>query len=82
MAEGALARSTADIAVAVTGIAGPGGGSADKPVGLVWFGRQRRGGLAVAERHVFPGGRQDIRLAAVGVALRLLGLYCGGAAPP
>jgi nicotinamide-nucleotide amidase len=72
MAEGALVRSAADLAVAVTGVAGPGGGSADKPVGLVWFGYARRGGVATTLRHVFPGDRTAVRLATVQEALRLL----------
>lgn len=72
MAEGALAHSSADIAVAVTGIAGPGGGSAEKPVGLVFIGAARKGVSAVAERHVFPGNRAEVRRAAVMRALAVL----------
>ena len=74
MVTGALARSPADIAVAVTGIAGPGGGSADKPVGLVYLGVLRRDGktAATVKRRVFAGGRRDIRQAAVQQALALL----------
>ncbi len=72
MAEGALAHSAADLAVAVTGIAGPGGGSVGKPVGLVWFGCARRGGATRTVRHVFPGDRTAIRRATVAVALALL----------
>ena len=72
MAEGALARSRAALAIAVTGIAGPGGSSADKPVGLVWFGLARRGSPAETERHVFPGDRDAVRRAAVERALTLL----------
>ena len=73
MAEGALRRSTrADLSVAVTGIAGPGGGSAEKPVGLVFIAAARRGGTLLCERHVFPGDRSAIRGAAVLRALELL----------
>lgn len=72
MAEGAVARSLADLAVAVTGVAGPGGGSADKPVGLVWFGVARRARPTVALRKVFPGDRDAVRRATVLEALRLL----------
>ncbi len=73
MAEGALRHSDAAIALSVTGIAGPGGGSADKPVGLVWFGLARRGGQAVTERQKFAGtGRDGIRLAAVHHGLEML----------
>ncbi len=72
MAEGALTRSRADIAVSVTGVAGPGGGSADKPVGLVWFGLARRGAPTHARHEVFPGDRAAVRLATVRVALTLL----------
>src|SRR6201996_6462674 len=61
MAAGALARSSADIAVSVTGVAGPGGGSNEKPVGLVHFGAVRAGFDAVVERHVFPGDRDQVR---------------------
>jgi nicotinamide-nucleotide amidase len=72
MAEGALARSRAQLAVAATGVAGPGGGSADKPVGLVWFGCARAGGTTVTARHVFPGDRTAIRRATVAEALAML----------
>jgi nicotinamide-nucleotide amidase len=73
MAEGALARSAADLAVAVTGIAGPGGGTPEKPVGLVHFASLRRGREIRHARHVFPDlGRSAIRLAAVREALIML----------
>jgi nicotinamide-nucleotide amidase len=73
MAEGALAHSPAELAVAVTGIAGPGGGTAEKPVGLVHFASLRRGGEVRHARHVFPDlGRSSIRLAAVREALIML----------
>lgn len=72
MAEGALARSDADLAVAVTGVAGPGGGSAGKPVGLVWFGLGRRGAPTATLRQVFAGDRGAVRRQAVAEALRLL----------
>ena len=72
MAEGALTRSRADLAIAVTGIAGPGGGSTDKPVGLVCFGLAQLGQPLHSERVIFPGDRTAIRQAAVAHALALL----------
>jgi nicotinamide-nucleotide amidase len=72
MAAGALARSHAQIAVSVTGVAGPGGGSADKPVGLVHFAAQRAGMEALVERHVFPGDRDQIRRLTVLTALAMV----------
>ena len=72
MAEGAVARSLADLSVSVTGVAGPGGGSADKPVGLVWFGCAKRGAPTVSEHRIFPGDRSDVRRATVAHALHLL----------
>jgi nicotinamide-nucleotide amidase len=73
MAEGALAHSTADISVAITGIAGPGGGSATKPVGLVHFGASRRGGKTVTREERFGDlGRSEVRRRAVLVALSML----------
>jgi nicotinamide-nucleotide amidase len=72
MLAGALARSPADLAVAITGIAGPGGGSAEKPVGLVFIGVQRRGRSPRIERHVFAGDRAAVRKASLERALRLL----------
>ncbi|MFO1047477.1 MAG: CinA family protein [Geminicoccaceae bacterium] len=71
MAEGAMTRSGCGLAVAVTGVAGPGGGSDAKPVGLVHIAAALRGGPTLHERHVFPGDRSAIRLATVGAALRL-----------
>jgi nicotinamide-nucleotide amidase len=72
MATGALAHSRADIAVSVTGVAGPGGGTPDKPVGLVWFGCARRGGPVTTISHIFPGDRTEIRAATVASAFDLL----------
>jgi nicotinamide-nucleotide amidase len=65
MAEGALTRSRAGLAVSVTGIAGPGGGSADKPVGLVWFGFARPGAETITANRVFTGDRAAVRAASV-----------------
>lgn len=73
MVEGALAHSHADIAIAITGIAGPGGGSREKPEGLVWFACQRRGGEAhVLERRFGALGRAKVRAAALATALTML----------
>jgi nicotinamide-nucleotide amidase len=73
MVEGALANSPADLAVAITGIAGPGGGTAEKPVGLVHFAAMRRGQSAAHIVHVFEDlGRFSIRLGSVRVALTML----------
>lgn len=72
MAKGALARSRADIAVSVTGIAGPDGGNAEKPVGLVWFAIATRDGVR-AERRVFAhGSRSFVRTKTVETALILI----------
>lgn len=72
MAAGALARSNAQIAVSVTGVAGPGGGSPEKPVGLVHFAAIRSGHEPLAERHVFPGDRDGIRRLAVLTGLAMV----------
>ncbi len=72
MAAGALARSHAGIALAVTGIAGPDGGSAEKPVGLVWFGLAVTGKPVVTEKRVFDNrGRDHIRRSTVLHALEM-----------
>ncbi len=74
MASGALAASHADISIAVTGVAGPGGGSAAKPVGLVHFGGARKGGTVIHHEARFGDlGRGGIRLAAVRQALQMIG---------
>ena len=73
MADGALARSGADLAVSITGIAGPGGGTATKPVGLVWFGLARMGHPVRTERLVLSGDRHRVREASVRHALVMLG---------
>jgi nicotinamide-nucleotide amidase len=72
MAAGACADAGADIAVACTGIAGPTGGSAEKPVGLVFIGCARRGREPRVERHVFPGDRTAIRAATVDAAFAMI----------
>jgi nicotinamide-nucleotide amidase len=78
MAEGALANSRAEIAVSVTGIAGPYGGTATKPVGLVNFACARRGKPTVAREERFGAiGREAVRLASVRVALDLLEAAAG-----
>jgi nicotinamide-nucleotide amidase len=78
MAEGALANSRAEVAVSVTGIAGPDGGTAAKPVGLVHFACARRGKPTVAREERFGAiGREAVRLASVRVALDLLEAAAG-----
>jgi nicotinamide-nucleotide amidase len=72
MAEGALAACGADVAISVTGIAGPDGGSKAKPVGLVFMALAQSGRDALVKRYVFAGTRTDVRRAAVGAALELL----------
>jgi nicotinamide-nucleotide amidase len=76
MALGALTQSRAELSVAVTGVAGPGGGTAQKPVGLVWFGAAREGGgdtFVTTEEFRFGDiGREAVREASVRQALRLL----------
>jgi nicotinamide-nucleotide amidase len=70
MAAGALGRSRADLAVAVTGIAGPSGGTPQKPVGLVWLAWSRRGGTVTGAAHHFSGDRAAVREATVVAALQ------------
>lgn len=73
MASGALAAAPqSHVAVSITGIAGPGGGSPDKPVGLVWFGLMVRGQSVTTRRHIFEGDRTMVRTAAANTALQLL----------
>ena len=72
MALGALARSDAHLAVSVTGVAGPGGGTEAKPVGLVWFGLARGGDVRTIEMRFGDIGRSEVRAASVETALRLL----------
>jgi nicotinamide-nucleotide amidase len=69
MARGALRRSQADVAVSITGVAGPGGGSAEKPVGLVFIGLARKDGWSQVERCLFSGDRDGVRAQSVTRAL-------------
>lgn len=77
MAEGAIAHAPVDLAISVTGIAGPGGGSETKPVGLVHIACARRGFETRHERHVFKGDRDRVRIQAVESAMRLLNQMAG-----
>jgi len=72
MAEGALADASAEIAVSCTGIAGPGGATPGKPVGLVFLGCARAGRATLVERHVFAGDRTAVRAATVLAAFALI----------
>ena len=70
MAEGALANSSANLAIAVSGIAGPTGGTAEKPVGLVWMAWAIKEGRVDAESQIFTGDRAEVRRQAVDYVLR------------
>ncbi len=78
MAEGALKNSNADIVVAVTGIAGPGGGTPGKPVGLVWLGCATKSKCYTRQNN-FSGDRSDVRLQTVETALNVLKTEIEGA---
>jgi nicotinamide-nucleotide amidase len=77
MVSGALVHSGSTVAVAVTGIAGPGGGTDDKPVGTVWIAWKRRGGYPQAELFHFEGDREAVRRQTVAAALRGLEAIIG-----
>ena len=70
MAQGALQQSRADIALAISGIAGPSGGTPEKPVGLVWFAWVAKNGVVRCEKQLFPGDRREVRRQAVETALK------------
>ena len=76
MVAGALAHSPADLAVAVTGIAGPGGAVPDKPVGTVWLAVMQRGGVALAQRLQLAGDRDSVRAQTSVLALQRLHEVC------
>jgi len=78
MAIGALERFDADVAVSITGIAGPGGGSEEKPVGYVCFNARLADGTSIARDPVIPGGRPDIRERSALVGMHLLRQLLGG----
>jgi nicotinamide-nucleotide amidase len=82
MALGALERFDADVAVSITGIAGPDGGSEEKPVGFVCFNARLTDGTAIAREHVIPGGRADIRERSALVGMHLLRILLSGAEAP
>jgi nicotinamide-nucleotide amidase len=82
MALGALERFGADVAVAITGIAGPDGGTEEKPVGYVCFNARLADGTSIARDPVIPGGRADIRERSALVGMHLLRMLLGGDEPP
>ncbi len=82
MAIGALERFGADVAVAITGIAGPDGGTEEKPVGYVCFNARLADGTSIARDPVIPGGREDIRERSALVGMHLLRILLSGAEPP
>ena len=71
MASGALRNSAADVSIAVTGVAGPAGGSADKPVGTVWIAVASEN-LLIAKKHLFGGDREAIRIATMLTAIEMM----------
>lgn len=72
MAAGALLRAPVDVAISITGIAGPGGGTAEKPCGLVYFALALRKTPTRRVHHIFDGDRDEVRLRSVATALALL----------
>jgi nicotinamide-nucleotide amidase len=82
MSRGALERFGADVAVSITGIAGPDGGTEEKPVGYVCFDACLADGAAIARDPVIPGGREDIRERSALVAMHLMRTLLGGDDPP
>ena len=72
MAKGGCQIARTDLSISLTGIAGPGGGSSEKPVGLVWISAFRKDGIQQTERHLFTGNRQQIRMLACTHAISLL----------
>jgi len=77
MAAGALERLGADVAVSTTGVAGPSGGTSEKPVGLVYIGVALRHGGCRAEAHHFEGTRREVQIAAGQAALKMIQLTFG-----
>jgi nicotinamide-nucleotide amidase len=82
MAIGALERFGADVAVSITGVAGPDGGSEEKPVGYVCFNARLADGTVIARDPVIPGKRADIRERSALIGMHLLRTLLGGAEPP
>jgi nicotinamide-nucleotide amidase len=72
MAVGGITHSAANISLSVTGVAGPGGGSPDKPVGLVWMAIATKDGVQISKRFDFSGDRQAVRSQAVEAGLTLI----------
>ena len=72
MAKGILDCTSVDLSIAITGIAGPGGGTKEKPVGLVFVAVERRNGVSTSESRIFRGNRDRVRLASVDLAISML----------